>query len=86
MQTLAQYPPDFDDGIQDLSLRQVNLPEHPEPALPLPVPDVQVHELLRVVGDNDGDDEIQIIAQQNTRASNHKPPGHKRAHKPQVTK
>ena len=40
MQTLAQYPPDFDDGIQDLSLRQVNLPEHPEPALPLPVPDV----------------------------------------------
>ena len=37
---LAQYLPDFDDGIQGLSLRQVNLPEHPEPALPLPVPDV----------------------------------------------
>ena len=41
---------------------------------------------IRADGDNDGDDEIQIIAQQNTRASNHKPPGHKRAHKPQVTK
>ena len=41
---------------------------------------------IRADGVNDGDDEIQIIAQQNTRTSNHKPPGHIRAHKPQVTK
>ena len=37
-------------------------------------------------GVNDGDDEIQIIAQQSSRTSNNKPSGHIRAHKPQATK
>ena len=35
-------------------------------------------------GDEDNDDEIQIITHQNTQVPNHKPPGHNRAHKQQA--